>query len=168
MDIRFIVDINAGKLAKWLRIMGYNALLFRDKDDGDMVRIALKEKRTILTKDTGILKRRLITSGTLKAILVEGEDPELQIQQIVNELGLDYHYSPFSLCLECNERLLEKSRDEVQGIVPPHVYKTFKYYMQCPVCRRIYWRGTHWEAMQEKLDEFSANKRPYGPESNSK
>lgn len=167
MDMRFIVDINAGKLAKWLRIMGYDALLFRDKDDGDMIRLALKENRTILTKDTGILKRRLVTSGTLKAILIESEDTELQLQQVVRELGLDYHYSPFSLCLECNETLAEKSRSDVQGMVPPYVYKTLKDYMQCPLCHRIYWRGTHWEAMRKKLDEFSANNTPLNSESNS-
>jgi uncharacterized protein with PIN domain len=159
MDIKFIVDINAGKLAKWLRMMGYNAVLFRDKDDSDMIRIALQQNRVILTKDTEILKRRLVTSGKLKTILVEGEDPELQLQQVVNELGLDYHFNPFSICLECNEMLLEKSRDSVQGRVPPYVYKTHEYYMECPSCHRIYWRGTHWEVMSKKLDEFAARER---------
>jgi uncharacterized protein with PIN domain len=159
MDIKFIVDINAGKLAKWLRMMGYNAVLFRDKDDSDMIRIALQQNRVILTKDTEILKRRLVTSGKLKTILVEGEDPELQLQQVVNELGLDYHFNPFSFCLECNEMLLEKSRDSVQGRVPPYVYKTHEYYMECPSCHRIYWRGTHWEVMSKKLDEFAARER---------
>ena len=95
MDIRFIVDINAGKLAKWLRIMGYDALIFRDKDDSDMIKIALKQNRVILTKDSGIIKRRIVTDGTLKAVLVEGEDHELPLQQVVNELGLDYHFNPF-------------------------------------------------------------------------
>jgi uncharacterized protein with PIN domain len=155
MDTRFIVDINAGKLAKWLRIMGYDAVLFRDKDDSDMIKIALRENRTILTKDTEILKRRLVTSGKLKTILIEGEDPELQLQQIVGELGLDYHFNPFSICLECNETLLETSKDSVHGIVPPHVYQTHDYYMECPLCHRIYWRGTHWEVMTKKLDEFA-------------
>lgn len=159
MDIKFIVDINAGKLAKWLRIIGYNAILFRDKDDSDMIKIALQESRVILTKDTGILKRRLVTSGKLKTILIEGEDPELQIQQVVGKLGLDYHFNPFSICLECNETLLETNRDSVQEIVPPYVYKTHNYYMECPLCRRVYWRGTHWEVMRKKLDEFATGQR---------
>jgi uncharacterized protein with PIN domain len=159
MDIKFIVDINAGKLAKWLRIMGYNAVLFRDKEDSEMVRLALQQNRVILTKDTEILKRRLVTSGKLKTILIEGEDPELQLRQVVNELGLDYHFNPFSICLECNETLLETSKDSVQGRVPPYVYRTHDCYMECPLCHRIYWRGTHWEVMSKKLTEFAARER---------
>jgi uncharacterized protein with PIN domain len=154
MDIGFIVDINAGKLAKWLRIMGYDALLFRDKDDSDMVRIALQQNRIILTKDTEILKRRLITQGKLKAILVEDEDSELQLQQVARELGLDYRFNPFSICLECNKTLRETNKEAVEGRVPPYVYKTYEHYMECPLCRRVYWRGSHWEVMSRKLDEF--------------
>jgi uncharacterized protein with PIN domain len=163
MDMKFIVDINVGKLAKWLRIMGYDAILFKDKDDSDMVKIALRQDRTILTKDTGIMRRRLVTNGKLKALLIEGENSELQIQQVANKLDLDFHFNPFSLCLECNEALIEKSKDSLQGSVPPYVYKTYDFYMQCPTCHRIYWRGTHWEAMSKKLDEFAANMGGYQP-----
>lgn len=162
MDMKFIVDINVGKLAKWLRIMGYDALLFKDKDDSDMVKIALRQERIILTKDTGIMKRRLVTNGKLKALLIEGENSELQIRQVAEMFGLDFHYNPFSLCLECNERLIETSKDSLEGRVPPYVYKTYDLYMQCPSCHRVYWRGTHWEAMNKKLDEFAANRIPPG------
>jgi len=69
VEVRFIVDNNVGKLAKWLRIMGYDALLFKDKDDGDMINIALSESRVVLTKDTQVMKRRVVASGKLKAVL---------------------------------------------------------------------------------------------------
>ncbi|MCJ7828699.1 MAG: Mut7-C RNAse domain-containing protein, partial [Dehalococcoidia bacterium] len=69
MEIKFIVDNNVGKLAKWLRIMGYDALLLSGEDDGRMVKVALAQNRVILTKDTQIMRRRLVTSGRLKAIL---------------------------------------------------------------------------------------------------
>ena len=162
MDMKFIVDINVGKLAKWLRIMGYDALLFQGKDDGDMVKIALRQDRIILTKDTGIMRRRLVTGGKLKALLIEGENSELQIQQVADTLGLDFYFNPFSICLECNERLIETGKDSLERSVPPYVYKTYDFYMQCPSCRRVYWRGTHWEATSRKLDEFAANKIPPG------
>jgi uncharacterized protein with PIN domain len=154
MDIKFIVDINAGKLAKWLRIMGYDALLFNDEDDGKMIKIALNENRVILTKDSQITKRRLVTSGKLKAVLVEGDDPKTQLRQITSALDLDYQFKPFSVCLECNQDLIERHKDEVRNLVPPHVLKTQSYFMECPSCHRIFWRGTHWQAMSKELKEF--------------
>jgi hypothetical protein len=154
VEVRFIVDNNVGKLAKWLRIMGYDALLFKDKDDGNMVKIALAENRVVLTKDTQVMKRRLVSNGKLKAILVEDDDPKMQLRQVVNALGLDYRSKPFSICIECNQSLERRDRDEVRDLVPPYVFKTQRQYMECPSCHRIYWQGTHWEAMSKELEQF--------------
>jgi uncharacterized protein with PIN domain len=153
VEIKFIVDNNVGKLAKWLRIMGYDALLFSGEDGGRMVKVALAQNRVILTKDTQIMKRRLITSGRLKAILIEDDD--IGAQQVVEALNLDYHFSPFSICLECNQRLIEKDKDAVREVVPPYVFKTQRLYMECPSCHRIYWRGTHWQAMNRELGKLA-------------
>jgi len=155
VEIKFIVDNNVGKLAKWLRVMGYDALLFSGEDDGKMVKIALAQNRVILTKDREVMKRRLVTSGKLKAVLIEGDDVEAQLQQVVEAFNLDYRFSPFSICLECNVQLIEKNQDAVRGSVPPYVFKTQKLYMECPSCHRIYWRGTHWQAMNRELDELA-------------
>ena len=154
MEPKFVVDNNVGKLAKWLRIMGYDSLLFTDKDDGKMIEIALSQDRIILTKDTQIMKRRLVTSNKLKAIFIYDDYPKAQLSQVVSALNLDYQFRPFSLCLECNERLVERGRDEVRDLVPPYVFKTQSQYMQCPLCHRVYWRGTHWQAMSKELEEF--------------
>jgi len=159
MEIKFIVDINAGKLAKWLRIMGYDALLFNEEDDGKMIKIALNENRVILTKDSQVMKRRLITSGKLKALLIEEDDPKTQLQQIAKALDLDYQFKPFSICLECNHALIERPKDEVRNLVPPHVLKTQSNFMECPSCHRIFWRGTHWQAMSKELKEFITPKQ---------
>ena len=156
MAVKFIVDNNVGKLAKWLRIMGYNALLFKDKDDSKMVKIALSESRVVLTRDTQIMKRRLIISGKLKAILIEDDNPGAQLRQVVSALNLDYQSKLFSLCLECNEDLVEREKDEVRDLVPPYVFKTQSQYMECPSCHRVYWRGTHWRAMIKELEKFAA------------
>ena len=155
MEIKFIVDNNVGKLAKWLRIMGYDALLFSGEDDGRMVKVALAQNRVILTKDTQVMKRRLVTSGKLKAILIEDDDIEAQLRQVVEALKLDYHFSPFSICLECNQRLIEKDEDAVREFVPSYVFKTQRLYMECPSCHRIYWRGTHWQAMNRELGKLA-------------
>jgi uncharacterized protein with PIN domain len=155
VEIKFIVDNNVGKLAKWLRIMGYDALLFSGEDDSRMVKVALAQNRVILTKDTQIMSRRLVTSGRLKAILIEDDDIEAQLHQVVEALNLDYHFRPFSICLECNQCLIEKDKDAVRELVPPYVFKTQGLYMECPSCHRLYWRGTHWQAMSRELEKLA-------------
>ena len=155
MEIKFIVDNNVGKLAKWLRIMGYDALLFSGEDDGRMVKVALAQNRVILTKDTQIMRRRLVTSGRLKAILIEDDDVEAQLHQVVEVLNLGYHFRPFSICPECNQCLIEKDKDAVRELVPPYVFKTQRLYMECPSCHRLYWRGTHWQAMSRELEKLA-------------
>ena len=153
-ELKFIVDHNVGKLTKWLRIMGYDTLFFDGSDDSRMVTQALDEGRVILTRDTGVMKRRVVTSGRLKAILITSEEPEQQIQQVIEVLNLDCQFRPFTLCLECNRPLVEKTKEQVNDLVPPYVFQTQNQYMECPACHHIYWRGTHWEAMTQRLEKL--------------
>jgi hypothetical protein len=153
-NLKFITDCNVGKLAKWLRLMGYDTRFFNGSNDSHLVATALAEGRVILTRDTQIMKRRVITSGKLKAILIQGDEPELQIHQVIDALDLDPKFRPFTLCLECNQVLVERDRGETKDLVPPYVYQTQSQFMQCPTCHRIYWRGTHWQAMTERLKKF--------------
>jgi uncharacterized protein with PIN domain len=120
-------------------------------DDSRIVRIALDEERVLLTKDTRMMERRVITTGRLKAVLIETDDVMNQVRQVFNAFNLSSKVKPFSLCIECNEPLLPRKRDEVKEIVPPYVLRTQTYYMQCPNCQRVYWRGTHWERMSREL-----------------
>ena len=157
--LKFIVDNNVGKLAKWLRITGYDAVSFNDRNDFAMIAAALREDRVILTRDTQIMKRRVVTTGRLKAILIQGDRSELQIRQVIEELNLDCRFKPFTICLECNQPLLERSKPQVEGRVPPYVFKIQDQYMECPACHRIYWRGTHWQAMTQKFEKFIERQR---------
>lgn len=159
-EIKFIVDINAGKLAHWLRVMGYDALLFMDLDDSIMVKTALAQDRVILTRDREIFKRRLVSSGKVKAMLLQNCNIIDQITSVVEAYNLDYDHRPFSLCLHCNTRLENRTRDQVQvkDKVPPHVFETHGAYMECSACHRIYWKGTHWEAMSQRLEAMSRGK----------
>ena len=154
MEMKFIADSNVGKLAKWLRMMGYDARFFEGSNDSQMIAIALAENRVILTRDTQIVRRRLITSGQLKAILIQSDEPERQMRQVIDALKLDCQFQPFSICLECNQPLVERSREQVKDLVPPYVFQTQNQYMECPACHRIYWRGTHWQAMTKNLKRF--------------
>ena len=155
MELKFVADQNVGKLAKLLRIMGFDTLFFDGEDDANIIAIALAESRIILTRDTQIIKRRVVTSGKLKAVLIESDKPEQQVHQLINTLNLDLQSKPFTLCLECNKLLLEKSKEEVKERVPPYVFKTQSQFMECPECHRIYWRGTHRQAMTERLKRFA-------------
>ncbi len=154
--MKFIVDHNVGKLARWLRMMGFDSVFFTGEDDSLMVKQALAEDRIILTRDTGIMLRRMVTSGRVKAILLKTESAEEQIRRLVAELDLKKPAKPFSLCLEDNTPLLPAAHDDVKDRVPPYVFKTQTQYMECPVCRRVYWRGTHWLAMLRRLEKIIA------------
>ena len=153
-DLKFIVDQNVGKLAKWLRTMGYDALFFNSGDDSRMIATALAEGRVMLTRDTQIMKRRIVTSGRLKAILIQSDEPERQMRQVIDSLSLDCQFRPFTICLECNHLLVERDKQQIKDLVPPYVFQTQSQFMECPACHRIYWRGTHWQAMTRRLKKF--------------
>jgi uncharacterized protein with PIN domain len=157
MEITFIVDSNAGKLARWLRIMGYDTLFLKDIEDGLLVEIAMKEGRVVVTRDTQIAKRRVAINGSLRVILSRDDDPKRQLLQVMKELNLDCRQLQFTRCLECNRRLVSRSKEEVKDLVPPYVFGTQTQYMQCPSCRRIYWQGTHWQRMKRALEEIAVN-----------
>lgn len=154
MQIKFIADNNVGKLAKWLRIIGYDTLLFKEKNDNKMIEIALNEDRVILTKNSQIMKRRLVTNGELKAVHIKCDEPKVQLRETVKLLNLDYNFNPFSLCLKCNQKLVPQNKEEMRDLVPPRVFEIQKQYMECPSCHRIYWHGTHWQAMVRELESI--------------
>ena len=154
MEMKFFADNNVGKLAKWLRMMGYDTQFFNSGDDSSMIAIALAEDRVILTRDTQIMRRRVVTSGQLKAILIQSDEPEQQMRQVIDSLNLDCQFKPFTICLECNQLLVPRTREQVKDLVPPYVFQTQVQYVECPTCHRIYWRGTHWQAMTGKLNKF--------------
>ena len=153
--MKFIVDSNVGRLARWLRIAGFDTVFASDIDDNRLVRVALDEGRVLLTRDTQIMKRRLVTSGRFKTILIEHDDVTAQLRQVLTTLNLAGEVKPFSICIECNEPLEFKKREEVEELVPPYVFQTQTQYMQCTSCRRIYWRGTHWERMCSELEQIA-------------
>ena len=153
-NLKFIADHNVGKLAQWLRLMGYDTLFFDGEDDSQMVAIARAENRIILTRDTGVMHRRIITQGRLKAVLITSDDAETQLRQLITDLKLDCAFKPFTRCLVCNQPLVARTRDEVKDRVPPYVFRTQSQYMECPHCHRIYWRGTHWQAMTHRLERI--------------
>jgi uncharacterized protein with PIN domain len=152
--MKFIVDSNVGRLARWLRIAGFDTVFINDLDDNRLVRLALSEGRVLLTKDTQIIKRRVAATGRLKVIMIEADEVKAQLRQVVKVLNLSDKIKAFTLCLECNQPLVTKAKEEVKDIVPPYVFQTQTQYMQCPACQRVYWRGTHWQRMSRELEKI--------------
>ena len=147
---RFIVDANVGRLARWLRIMGYDAIFVPGIEDAELVRLALRERRAIITRDRLVMRRRLITSGRLSALLINGDRLEDQLRQVIEAYGLDAS-GGFSRCVECNEELRAVEREAAYGRVPAYVYDTQEMFVECPSCTRLFWRGTHWHNMVREL-----------------
>jgi uncharacterized protein with PIN domain len=135
-------------------MMGYDTLIFDQPDDWQMVRMALAENRIIITKDTGVMKRRVITSGKLRALLVASDDPDEQIKAVVDTFRLDDSHA-FTVCIECNVPLVPAEAEKVKDRVPSYVFKTQRQFVECPVCHRVYWKGTHWQAMTKTLDRLT-------------
>ena len=154
--MKFIVDSNVGRLARWLRIAGFDTVFINDLDDNRLVRLALSEGRVLLTKDTQILKRRVAATGRLKVIMIEADEVKAQLRQVVRVLNLSDKIKAFTLCLECNQPLVTKAKEEVKDLVPPYVFQTQTQYMQCPACQRVYWRGTHWQRMSSELERIES------------
>jgi uncharacterized protein with PIN domain len=150
----FIVDHNVGKLAKLLRLLGYDTVFFTGQNDSEMVQIALKENRILLTRDTHILKRKLVTSGLVRASLIQNDNIEYQIRQVVESFNLKDRSGLFTLCMECNRPLETIDKEGIQSRVPPYVWQTQKEYCECPQCHRLYWKGTHWDAMCRRVEKI--------------
>jgi uncharacterized protein with PIN domain len=151
--LSFIADVNVGKLAKWLRILGYDVLFINPIDDALLVQIGMRDGRIVLTKDTHIAERRVATSGQVRVVEVKGVRVWDQIRFLADKLGLRYTLNLLSRCIECNVPLESVDRTEVKGLVPPYVYGAHEQYMVCPHCGKIYWPGTHWQRMRDVAEE---------------
>jgi len=145
---RFIADHMLGKLAQWLRILGYDTVFSPEYDDADIVRLALREGRVILTRDRGLIARVAVR----EFIFIESQDHTEQVKQVFDILKVRPDIGRiFTLCPVCNRRIVAVDKDQVEGAVPPYVYQHKDNYSKCPKCRRIFWQGTHHERTLKKL-----------------
>src|SRR3989442_6092263 len=147
---RFLADCNVGRLARWLRALGYDASYHARIGDAELVREAAAESRGLLTRDRDLTKRRVITTGIVRAILIRDDEGTKQLRQVFAELGLELKEA-LTRCIECNSELESRVPAMVAERVPPYVRRTQSRYSECPQCGRIYWAGTHWQRMREVL-----------------
>ncbi|MDQ3985933.1 MAG: Mut7-C ubiquitin/RNAse domain-containing protein [Actinomycetota bacterium] len=149
-ETRFVVDSNLGGLARYLRMLGFDALFRNDFADDEIARISASENRLLLTRDVDVLKRKEITRG----YYVRTTEPIDQVTEIVRRFDLADGLNPFSRCLECNEPLKKVSLEDVKDQLPERAAREYQTFTQCPVCERVYWAGSHHARMNKKVAEI--------------
>lgn len=156
---RFIADTHLGRLAAYLRLLGFDTFYRKDASDAALARISREEHRTLLTRDRGLLKRGAVTHGCY----VRETDPRRQLREVVERFDLARAAEPFSRCLRCNALLVEAGEDELAGRLPPRVRELHQRFWTCPQCRRVYWEGSHHRRMRQLLTLVLPERRPGGP-----
>lgn len=149
---RFVADAHLGGLARLLRMAGFDTLYDNHFDDAEIERIADSDGRIVLSRDRALLKRRSISHGCY----VHAQEPVAQLAEILARLDLTGRLQPLSLCLACNVPLQPVAKAQVIDRLPPGVRERHQRFSACRVCQRIYWEGSHWQRMQEKLAQAVA------------
>lgn len=144
---RFIVDSMLGRLARWLRIIGYDTTYYNNIRDDLLIERSLSEERWIITRDTLLIKNRFLRGHTF----IRDNDPMDQLRQIVGELNLNIDKNLLTRCLECNTRLTRVPRADVFGVVPEYIYSATREFFLCLSCKRVYWKGSHIKRIREML-----------------
>lgn len=148
---RFVVDGHLGRLAAYLRMLGFDTWYHQLADDEQLAAIAGGEQRLLLTRDVGLLKRREVEQG----YCVRSHKPHDQLREISRRYALHAKFMPFSRCMDCNGCLRAVAKSEVADELPPHTRETKHDFSRCPDCRKIFWRGTHYDRMLERIEELS-------------
>lgn len=148
--MKFLVTKELGRLAKWLRILGYDTIYFTEENKSSLIISALREDRIILTRN-----RKLPSAKGIKFLYIRRDLVREQISQVIEELRLPLDEDlMFCRCIICNEILNEIPKDKVKDRVAEYVFKTQEDFFTCPNCQRIYWQGTHWGNVQKIIKEL--------------
>jgi hypothetical protein len=149
--MKFLVDRMLGKLAKKLRMLGYDAVYYGGEDPHRMIRMAREDGRVILTRNSRLVPKR----PEDRIIRVAEDEPLLQLQALLQQGYIALvREKILSRCLLCNSPIEEIRREDAEGKVPDFIFYQQKTFFRCPSCRRIYWQGSHPERMQRNLEEL--------------
>lgn len=157
--MKFLADRSLGRLSRWLRILGCDTAYWRAGADRAFLRAAEREGRVALTRRKDVLARQHPDT----VLFVESDRVEDQIAEVLRKLNVKPDPDAFfTICLECNVRLIEMPRDEVRPEIPDYVYRTQQAFRRCPQCGRTYWPGTHRERAMAVLQKILGPGLPDG------
>jgi hypothetical protein len=148
--IRFILDCHLGKLASYLRILGFDAAYDNDEKDETLAEISAVENRIMLTRDRGLLKRNRIQYG----YFLRSQNPHNQLLAVVQRYGLHKEIHPFTRCPKCNGCLHPVAKNDVIDRLPAKTRIYFDLFWQCDSCRKVYWQGSHYQRIQDWIKSF--------------
>lgn len=150
--MKFILTHEVGRLAKWLRIMGFDSAYQKKDDKRELVLKSLREDRIVVSRNASLARYTGIRFIHIKSDLLEE-----QLKQLKEEIGLPVNEEDmFTRCVICNEVLMEIKKEEIEDKVPEFVYKTNEHFMECPACNKIYWQGTHWGNAKEIIQKLKS------------
>jgi uncharacterized protein with PIN domain len=147
---KFILDVHLGKLARFLRMLGFDALYSKDYNDEEIRIISRKEKRIILTRDQNLLKAKSVTHGYWLRSL----EPLLQIKEIIQRFDLKSSTNSFTRCLECNGIIRKIKKEKIAGKLPSPLVTFQQQFFYCTRCKKIYWQGSHFQKMKDKISQI--------------
>lgn len=147
-ELRFVADTHLGRLAAYLRMLGFDTLYRNDYRDEDLARLSAGEKRILLTRDRGLLKRSIVIRG----YCLRATDPRLQLVEVFQRFDLIGSIAPFRRCIHCNGVLQPTRKELVSDRLLPQTRRYFDEFYICPECNRIYWKGSHYRRMQRLIE----------------
>lgn len=150
-ETKFVLDVHLGTLAKYLRLFGFDTVYRNDLQDEEIINLSLTGQRIILTRDLFILKNGKVTHG----YFVRETNPKKQLTEIVRRFDLQDQFNPFTRCLECNGIILKVPKPEIENELRENTRKAFQEFCQCEVCKKIYWKGSHYEKMMRMVAGMS-------------
>jgi len=153
--MKFVVDCMLGKLAKWLKILGFDALFFSKIEDDELLSIAKGEDRILLTKDTELIQK----AKHVETLFLESEDWQGQVQQVMEHFNLRGKAAPHTRCIDCNVELKNLPKKNAKNLVSTFVFDKADSFALCPECGRVFWRGTHFKDMEARIQDI-LNKKP--------
>ncbi len=148
---KFLVDTMLGRLAKELRMLGYDTLYYRGKNPHELIELARLQDRILLTRNT----KWTPLPKEVRVITIFQDDPVLQLKELLREeMIVLNHRSLFTRCLLCNASLRQMTRENAEGKVPDFIFSQQKEFYQCPQCLKIYWPGSHQERMEKRMRDL--------------
>lgn len=150
---KFLADKMVGRLATWLRLLGYDTAYAPKASDSELLALAEAEGRILLTRDTALIRRKRCP----EYIFIRSDHRREQLKQVYDEAGLDCE-SVLSRCPVCNVPLHPVEKQSVRQQVPPYVYKTQQRFYRCDKCSRIFWPATHVTHILEELEKLREDK----------
>ncbi len=150
--MRFVVDGMLGKLARWLRMLGYDTKYFNDMNDDEILRFASEEKRILLTRDYQFFRKANIHG--VRAVYVKGRTHAERLAELFRKLHIKLELNiEESRCPKCNAEIRPASKEEVKDKVPDSTRKFYNEFWICSECGQVYWKGSHWKKINNTLNK---------------